>query len=195
MIDVVDFVRTLDDAFPRELCDKLIGAYDAEPRAGFDADFRRCGEYTAMLEERPALFEETRNALQDLLVAYRKEVQAPTLGLITEFSVPIVFRYEPVGGDARGPNRFHLHSDAWNGSTSARVVSVIVYLNDVPRGGETKFPRLGIAIRPSRGRALLFPSAFVYEHEGLQPVGGPKYILVAWFHFARAETSLRTFAL
>lgn len=193
-MNVADFIHTFDRAFSDDLCARLIEAYDAEPRAGFDADYRRCGEYTAMVEERPSLFEETRTALRDLLNAYRKEVRSPALGRVAELSVPLVFRYEPVGGDMRGPNRFHRHADAWNGPTSGRVVSAIVYLNDVPHDGETNFPQLEITVRPKRGRALLFPSSFVFEHEGLQPIGGPKYAFVAWYHF-KSEGSLRTLPL
>jgi len=37
-----------------------------------------------------------------------------------------------------------------------RVATVLVYLNAVPRGGATAFPRLGTAFSPAPGRALVF---------------------------------------
>ena len=37
-----------------------------------------------------------------------------------------------------------------------RLVTVLMYLNDVPRGGETHFEALRLRVRPERGRALLF---------------------------------------
>lgn len=37
-----------------------------------------------------------------------------------------------------------------------RTVTVLVYLNDVPRGGATAFPNLNIEVQPRRGMALVF---------------------------------------
>ena len=37
-----------------------------------------------------------------------------------------------------------------------RVATVLVYLNDVARGGETRFPQLDYACAPKKGRCLLF---------------------------------------
>ena len=41
-----------------------------------------------------------------------------------------------------------------------RICTVLVYLNDVPNGGRTAFPRAGVAVAPRCGRALLFHPAF-----------------------------------
>ena len=37
-----------------------------------------------------------------------------------------------------------------------RTATVLVYLNDVERGGATRFPSLGMEVRPKLGRALVF---------------------------------------
>ena len=39
-----------------------------------------------------------------------------------------------------------------------RIATVLVYLNDVEKGGETHFPNLGLDIRPQKGRAVIFQS-------------------------------------
>jgi hypothetical protein len=41
-----------------------------------------------------------------------------------------------------------------------RRATLLVYLNDVREGGATRFDRLGFAVQPKRGRALLFFPAF-----------------------------------
>ena len=41
-----------------------------------------------------------------------------------------------------------------------RVATALIYLNDVARGGATAFPKLGVEVRPRRGRCLLFFPAF-----------------------------------
>lgn len=42
-----------------------------------------------------------------------------------------------------------------------RVVTVLVYLNDVPQGGATQFPALNFQVQPRRGTALVFFPATV----------------------------------
>jgi hypothetical protein len=41
-----------------------------------------------------------------------------------------------------------------------RHATLLVYLNDVPKGGETRFDHLGLSLGPSEGRALLFFPSF-----------------------------------
>jgi len=50
-------------------------------------------------------------------------------------------------------------------------------LNDVACGGETEFPHLGVSVKPEAGRLLIFPPYWMYQHQGLPPVSGDKYIL------------------
>ena len=38
----------------------------------------------------------------------------------------------------------------------SRMITFLIYLNDVEEGGETLFPNLGIGIIPKKGRALLW---------------------------------------
>jgi len=39
-----------------------------------------------------------------------------------------------------------------------RILTFYLYLNDVPNGGETNFPRIGLSVTPKAGRAVLWPS-------------------------------------
>lgn len=41
-----------------------------------------------------------------------------------------------------------------------RRATVLVYLNDAPGGGRTRFDALDLAVQPVKGRALLFFPAF-----------------------------------
>merc|ERR1711924_384054 len=56
---------------------------------------------------------------------------------------------------------YKVHHDQNSPMTSAwgpRMYTFFMYLNDAVDGGETRFPRLNISVRPKRGRALLWPS-------------------------------------
>ncbi len=67
--------------------------------------------------------------------------------------------------------RFQLHFDAVN-HLANRYLVLLWYLNDVPEGGETRFPQLGITVPARQGRLLVFPPYWMYQHEGLSPRSG-----------------------
>ncbi len=68
-----------------------------------------------------------------------------------------------------------------------RFATVLVYLQDVKEGGETKFPKLGISVRPKQGRLLLWnnmrpdgscdPTSI---HNAAKVVNGHKVIIQRW---------------
>ena len=68
-----------------------------------------------------------------------------------------------------------------------RVATVVVYLNDVEEGGETRFPQLGLAVRPRRGAAICFEYANAAGeldprllHAGAPVTRGDKWIATKW---------------
>lgn len=71
-----------------------------------------------------------------------------------------------------------LHSDAGPGHN--RVISALLYMNDVESGGETKFPFFNETIFPKKGRLVIFPSDYAYSHEAKPPLHGEKYSLAIW---------------
>ena len=65
-------------------------------------------------------------------------------------------------------------------SATTRLISVVLYLNDDFKGGETEM--LGRKYRPQKGKALIFPSNWNYPHRACPVTEGTKYALVTWFH-------------
>ena len=61
------------------------------------------------------------------------------------------------------------------------------YLNDVERGGATRFPGLGVEVAARAGRLLIFPPYWMFQHEGLPPESGDKYILSTYLLFTSAR--------
>jgi prolyl 4-hydroxylase len=68
-----------------------------------------------------------------------------------------------------------------------RVSTLIAYLNDVEEGGETMFPRLGLAVSPQVGQGLYFESCnrrgqvdHRSLHAGLPVLRGEKWIATKW---------------
>ena len=68
-----------------------------------------------------------------------------------------------------------------------RVVTLIVYLNDVAEGGETIFPKINVNIKPVQGNALLFAYTNANNeldrntlHGGAPVIKGEKWIMTKW---------------
>lgn len=86
-------------------------------------------------------------------------------------------RYRP------GENeQFQLHFDAVN-HLARRYLVMLWYLNDVASGGETEFPQLDRKIEPRAGRLVVFPPYWMYQHAGLPPISGDKYIISTYLLF------------
>jgi prolyl 4-hydroxylase len=100
-----------------------------------------------------------------------------------------VLRYEP-------GQEYRQHQDFWHPGTDyydeqmarggQRAWSVLVYLNDVPEGGGTRFPELGIDVLPKTGKLLAWQNTIGGElnydslHAGLPVVEGTKWVAVTW---------------
>ena len=73
-----------------------------------------------------------------------------------------------------------------------RVATIILYLNEVERGGETTFPDIGLRIHPRRGSALYFEYANELGqcdpktlHAGTPVEKGEKWIATKWIRRGR----------
>jgi prolyl 4-hydroxylase len=100
-----------------------------------------------------------------------------------------VLRYEP-------GQEYRQHHDFWHPGTDyyddqmarggQRAWSVLVYLNDVPAGGGTRFPALGIDVLPQTGKLLAWQNTvdgdlnYDSMHAGLPVIEGIKWVAVTW---------------
>lgn len=80
-----------------------------------------------------------------------------------------------------------------------RVATVVVYLNAPRAGGETRFPELGLAVRPRRGAAVVFEYANAAGevdprllHAGAPVLAGEKWIATKWLRAGAWGASLHS---
>ena len=116
-----------------------------------------------------------------------------------------VLRYGP-GGHSAPHFDFLLPSNRTNEESLARsgqrMSTLIVYLNDVPRGGETTFPAIGLSVTPRKGNAVYFEYANSRQqldgrslHAGAPVIEGEKWAMTKWMRtraFRTANPSART---
>lgn len=72
-----------------------------------------------------------------------------------------------------------------NGGTpyGRRVLSVLIYFNDVYEGGETEFLYQKLRVKPTEGTVVIFPSAWTHVHRGNPPISNNKYAMTSWYVF------------
>jgi len=69
------------------------------------------------------------------------------------------------------------------------MITALAYLNDVPKGGETSFPKLNLDISPKKGDCLVFHNTLPDSTDihpgslhGVSPViEGEKWAVNLWF--------------
>lgn len=181
-----DYILTADGVLPPETCQQLIDLFERQTakRTSNGAGIRHGLEASAWTELDLARAEAP--ALQATLLACARHVHtgyAAATGLSLPLPQPrryaewILKRYLPNGNE-----RFQTHFDAVN-EVSNRYLVYLWYLNDVAEGGETTFPDIGVQVAPKAGRLLMFPPYWMYQHAGLPPRSGSKYILSTYALF------------
>jgi prolyl 4-hydroxylase len=78
-------------------------------------------------------------------------------------------------------------NDASLARSGQRVSSLVIYLNDVERGGATVFPEIGLAVTPRQGHAVHFEYAnrhgdldLLSVHAAAPVEAGEKWVLTKW---------------
>lgn len=90
-----------------------------------------------------------------------------------------VQKYEGITG---GYHTFHI--EAGSKETCDRVVTWMIYLNDIEEGGETEFLYQKTRVKPTEGTLLFFPCNYTHPHRGNPTLGNEtKYVATGWLIF------------
>lgn len=179
-------VRTYDGDLDPGLCERLIASFQAgrtlheRNGRGVRAGLERSAwtELNVTRAGDPQLQRLFRSKVDLALARYNRDVPL-TLALPSSPKTAdlILKEYRAGTGEA-----FQVHFDSIY-DVSNRYLVFIWYLNDVTEGGETEFPDLGLRVEARRGRLLMFPPYWMYQHAGLPPRSGDKYILSTYLLF------------
>jgi hypothetical protein len=184
--DLRRYIRTYDHDLDAKLCQQMIGSFAGLERFQLrnGRGVRRGLEDSAWTElnvsrlSDPAFLAVFRRLIDRALERYNRDIELaipiPNSPLISNLTLK---RYRPGQQE-----RFQLHFDAIN-HVANRYLVLLWYLNDVEQGGETRFPQLDVTIPARAGRLLMFPPYWMYQHEGLPPLSGDKYILSTYLLF------------
>jgi hypothetical protein len=192
MNELKHYIRVYDHNLEAPLCQKMIDSFHGLERfqrrngRGVRAGLEGSGwaELNVSKLSDADFVEMFRRIIYAALARYNHDIGL-TIAIpnSAKFSDLIMKRYRPGGDD-----RFQLHFDAIN-HVANRYLVFLWYLNDVAEGGETRFPQLEHSVESKAGRLLVFPPYWMYQHEGLPPRTGDKYILSTYLLFEDPKPS------
>lgn len=157
-------IWVLENFISRRQCEEIIDKIEK-------ANFKMARQYKEGRHNKETFLEEP--AIVNLLKDEFKKIStsgSPLQFSVTDFSLPLEF-YKYEAGDF-----IKRHSDApreSNGKFSK--LTLVLYLSDHCKGGETYFDKYNIKINPKAGNALLFEQQL--NHEALIVASGTKYVL------------------
>ena len=185
---LTDYVRWYDDALPMDFCDRLVAGFEQMTaaqsvngqgvRPGLEGS--RWTELNMSLYADVAMKEYFHRQIDQYLERYNVEVG---LGLpippSAKLSELVIKRFAASLGE-----RFQPHFDSMYDKCD-RYMVFLWYLNDVADGGATRFTDLDVEVQARRGRLLMFPPYWMYQHAGMPPLSNDKYILSTYLLFEK----------
>ena len=116
---------------------------------------------------------------------------------VVHYDVGEEFKNHYDGWDQDGTSE-HFHNFKFGGN---RLLTALIYLNDVPSGGGTKMTKLNHLIEAKQGRVLVFEDCYkgtnnrhlLSEHCGMPVIRGEKYAVNLWFKECPYEIMYKDF--
>lgn len=188
LLNVNPLIAVVDDFVSIEDCRQLI-------RDGQEtlSEAQVTGEATILKRNRNSFAGFIMHGTNEVADRLRTRV-GHMFNLAPEFSEPLqILRYAP--GQYYKP-----HVDSYRGQDLDKAIreggqrhqryfTGLMYLNDGFEGGNTTFPRLGITVRPKRGRLLVWSNTMLGSstphplslHEGEGVISGEKWAGTFWY--------------
>ncbi|GMH59472.1 hypothetical protein TL16_g02834 [Triparma laevis f. inornata] len=197
------YILTFDEFLTDEECDALV-------EFGFDKGFERSSDvgktqFSGESEKVISSHRTSSNAWcnktceEDPVINRIHEKIAEVTGVPFNNSEHLqILQYFP--GQEYKKHHDFIQGDSDKKACGPRVLTLLLYLNDVEEGGGTSFPDLlggGIVVTPKKGKALMWPSVLDGDptrrdartmHQANPVVKGVKYAANSWLHLYDFKT-------
>lgn len=190
VMEVIRHVGIFKNAVPKDLCDKFIQM--------FELAHENNAVYTRhQAENVPSVIKDDTSRTVDLTLPLGDIGDNQTPYEFMKLFWPLLDQYaEKYGALRDGPEMwipsfkiqktnptqgYHVwhFENAGLEALEARVLTFMVYLNDVEEGGETEFLYESVRVKPETGKLLIWPVSYTHTHRGNPPLSGTKYIITA----------------
>lgn len=180
-----DYIFTLDNIVPEELCDKILEEYRdcsfwTKSRVGdgnVSDEIRNCD--IVNISEQMVIdknFDVRKKLDEDFFVCASKAINEYR-ELFPEVASEIDTGYDLL---RYTKGQFYVqHTDSFK--QQQRSVSCSFLLNDDYEGGEFAFFDREVMIRGGKGSIIMFPSNFMFPHEVMPVTSGTRYSIITWY--------------
>jgi len=182
-----DFIGIYENAFTKEECEETIKMYERLDKLGYTYERESNG---LMKNDGSTYFLSEFECTDEFILSYHERFYNFIYPLYNNnYSIlQNLYRHRSkhVKLQKTLPTEgYHLWHCEYQGSfdNKNRVLSWILYLNDVEAGGETEFLYQSMRIKPRTGTFILFPAYFTHTHRGNPPLSGEKYVATGWIEF------------
>lgn len=188
-----DFVLTYDNFFTPEECQGVIDCYHRFENAGFTMSRQAQGSKSHEKKDDQLYVTSLLSSTQEFDVSdldpfhlFNKKFwntvypvyseKYSVISSISHHTIRLIkLQKTEVGG---GYHVWHCEDDS--PQNMRRMMTFILYLNNVSDGGETEFLYYPRRIAPQAGRLILWPAGYTHAHRGNPPLSNTKYILTGW---------------
>jgi hypothetical protein len=190
MKKLTDYIMIIDDALPGALIDELLEEYtDSDDWTPYGEERFGGGGAIKLSNEKVIGQSARRKEIDDSLTyhftraldAYHKEHSRKEAGenflMINRCTGFRLLRYATGQSMA---NHVDKHPEISTSNQGWPLLSCTINLNDDYEGGELVLLDGDLTVPPMPGRAILFPSNFVYPHAVNKVTRGTRYAVVTW---------------
>jgi prolyl 4-hydroxylase len=186
-------IALLEDVLSADECDALIAMARPRLRPSTVVDPQTGADTIAQYRNSEGMF--FRPAENELIAVLDGRISELMNRPVEQGEGLQVLRYGP-GGHTAPHFDFLIPSNPSNvasiNRSGQRVATLMVYLNDVPGGGGTVFPEVGLSVSPRRGNAVYFEYANSLQqvdsrslHVGAPVIEGEKWVVTKWMRSRR----------
>jgi len=190
-VKIDKFVGIFENAYSKEYCENLIKSYDTAIEAGFGINRQDETDISKLQKSDMQLFNPIDNIQIPISsVKYFNEIfwskcyplYQKEFGVLKDSGKHSNYSFKmQKTGLCEGYHIWHFESDSIH--LCNRLLTWMVYLNDVEEGGETEFLYQSMRVKPKQGTLLIWPAAFTHTHRGNPPLSNEKYIVTGWTEF------------
>lgn len=196
--EIKNFIGVFDNTDLDEFCDSLIEQFDSTKKEIIRDRQQGNQQVLKVAKDDLQIFsDDLENVAEINKQFYEKFWGVWYKQYLDEYGILATFREHtgyPLKLQKTLPGQgYHIwHCEADTFLCSRRVVTWILYLNDVDEGGETEFLYQHMRVKPKKGRVVIWPAAFTHPHRGNPPLSGAKYIATGWTVFVEPKQDSST---
>ena len=193
MITIENFVLQYDNLFTAQECQGFIDSFNRMDRAGFTMSSQKEGSSSTVKKDDQFYFSDVLSGME-LDVSdtapfkmfnerFWSTVYPPysdEYGILNDGVAHMSIRLTKIQRTQIGGGYHIWHNEDDSPQNMRRVLTFILYLNDVDEGGETEFLYYPKRVKAKQGRLILWPAGFTHTHRGNPPISNTKYIMTGW---------------